>query len=122
MNGLIIIGYDGSDEAGRAIDAAAAFLRATEAVVANVWKPEIVAATTIPLAAPVTPPPAGEQQAVLERTARRVAEEGAQRASEAGLPARPEWRCGGSADAARLLNALADEYNADLIAACSATT
>lgn len=115
MSGLIVIGYDGSDEARYAVDAAATILRATEAVVANVWRPAVVPATTMPLAAPATPPPSDEQDAALEQAARRVAEEGAQRASEAGLHARPELRCGASADVGRMLGSLADEYEADLI-------
>lgn len=115
MSGLIVIGYDGSDEAGHAIDAAATFLRATDAVVANVWSPVVVPVTSMPLAAPATPPPSDEQDEQLELAARRVAEEGAWRAGNAGLRARPELRCGASADVGRLLGALADEYEADLV-------
>ena len=114
-SGLIVIGYDGSDEARHAIDAAAAFLRATDAVVANIWRPAVVPATSLPLAAPATPPPSDEQDQALESAARQVAEEGVRRASGAGLRARPELRCGASADVGRLLGALADEYEADLI-------
>ena len=44
-----------------------------------------------------------------------MAEEGVQRASDAGLHARPELRCGAAADIGRLLGALADEYDADLV-------
>lgn len=44
-----------------------------------------------------------------------MAEEGVQRASDAGLRARPELRCGAPADVGRLLGALADEYEADLL-------
>jgi nucleotide-binding universal stress UspA family protein len=115
MSGLIVIGYDGSNEAGHAIDAAATILRATGAVVANVWRPAVVAATSTPLAAPATPLPNDEEDAALERAARSVAEEGAQRATDAGLDARPEVRCGAGADIGRLLGALADEYEADLV-------
>jgi nucleotide-binding universal stress UspA family protein len=112
MTGLIIIGYDGSNEAGHAIDAAATVLRATDAVVANVWRPAEVPMTTMRLA--TTPPPedVGED---LETAARQVAEEGVERASNAGLVARPEMRVGASADIGRVLNELADEYEADLI-------
>ena len=113
MRGLIVIGYDGSDEAGYAIDAAATILRATDAVVANVWRPVVVAASP-PLAA-ATPPPSEEEEAALEAAARRTAEEGVERAAEAGLHARPETRCGEPADVGRLLGDLADEYGADLV-------
>ncbi len=95
MSGLMVIGYDGSDGARYAIDAAATILRAAEAVVANVWMPAVVTTTTMPLAAPVTPQPPDEQDAALEQAALRVAAEGAQRASDAGLRARPELRSGG---------------------------
>lgn len=115
MCGLIVIGYDGSDEARYAIDAVATILRATEAVVANVWTPVVVPATSVPLAAPTTAPTSDEQDAALEQAARRVAEEGSQRASDAGLRSRPEVRCGASADIGSLLGALADEYEADLV-------
>jgi nucleotide-binding universal stress UspA family protein len=115
MSGLIVIGYDGSDDARHAIDAAATILRATEAVVANVWRPAVVPATTVPPGAPATPLPSDEEEAALERAGRRVAEEGVQRAAGAGLRARPELRCGASADVGRLLDAVADEYDADLI-------
>jgi nucleotide-binding universal stress UspA family protein len=115
MSGLIVIGYDGSDDARHAIDAAAAFLHATDAVVANVWRPAVVAATSMPLAAPATPPPSDEQDEALASAAERVAAEGAQRAADAGLEARAETRCGAAADIGRMLSALADEYDADLI-------
>jgi nucleotide-binding universal stress UspA family protein len=115
MSGLIVIGYDGSDEASYAIDAAATILRATEAVVANVWTPAVVPATAMPAAAPLSVPPSDEEEAALEKAARRVAEDGVRRASDAGLRARPELRCGAAADVGRLLGALADEYEAELI-------
>jgi nucleotide-binding universal stress UspA family protein len=115
VSGLIVIGYDGSDEARHAIDAAVTILRATEAVVANVWSPIVVPVTTMPLAAPATPPPSDEQDAQLEHAARQVVEEGVERASAAGLRARPELRCGAAADVGRLLGTLADEYEADLV-------
>jgi hypothetical protein len=46
MSGHIVIGYDGPDEAGYAIDAAATILRATDAVGADVWRPVVVAASS----------------------------------------------------------------------------
>ena len=113
MSGLIVIGYDGSEEAGLAIDAAATFLRATDAVVANVWRPVLVA--TSPPLAPATPPPSQEEDAALEAAAWRTAEEGVERAAAAGLRARPETRCGAAADVGRLLAELAEECGADLV-------
>ena len=114
MNGLIVIGYDGSDEAGHAIDAAATILRATDAVVANVWRPAVAPASATPLAA-VTPPSAGDEDAALERAAWQTAEEGARRAADAGLQALAETRCGTGADVGRLLAVIAEEHDADLI-------
>jgi nucleotide-binding universal stress UspA family protein len=113
MRGLIVIGYDGSDEARYAIDAAATILRATDAVVANVWRPVVVAASPPPAAPP--PRPSDEEDAALEAAAWRTAGEGVDRAARAGLQARAETRCGAVADVGRLLGDLADEYDADVV-------
>jgi nucleotide-binding universal stress UspA family protein len=115
VSSLIVIGYDGSDEARHAIDAVAAILRTADAVVANVWSPMVVPATATPLAAPATPPPSDDQDAQLELAARRVVDEGVERASDVGLRARSELRCGAAGDVGRLLGQLADEYEADLV-------
>jgi nucleotide-binding universal stress UspA family protein len=114
MSGLLIIGYDGSEEAGHAIAAAASIVRATNAVVANVWRPAVMATSAYPHAAPAGPPSEYED-AALETAARRIADEGVRRASDAGLRARPELRCGAAADVGDVLDALAEEYDADLI-------
>jgi nucleotide-binding universal stress UspA family protein len=114
MNGLLIIGYDGSDEAGHAIEAAAAIVRATNAVVANVWQPAIMPVAAFSVAA-AAEPLSDHEDAALESAARRIAEEGVRRASDAGFRARPELRCGAAADVGGVLHDLAEEYDADLI-------
>jgi nucleotide-binding universal stress UspA family protein len=114
VSGLLIIGYDGSIEAGHAIDAAAWIVRATNAVVANVWHPAVVATSALPLAAAAVPP-SEHEDAALETAARRIADEGVRRASAAGFRARPELRCGQAADVGDVLEALAEKYDADLI-------
>jgi nucleotide-binding universal stress UspA family protein len=114
MSGLLIIGYDGSHAAGHAIDAAAAIARATNAIVTNVWQPALLATSTFPHAAPAEPLPEYED-AALENAARHIADEGVQRATDAGLHARPELRCGAAGDIGDVLDALAEEYDADLI-------
>jgi nucleotide-binding universal stress UspA family protein len=113
MSGLIVIGYDGSEEAGYAIDGAATMLRATDAVVACVWSPTVIA-TTVPMAAEA-PMPSDADDADLEAAALRTAEQGAERAAEAGFHARAETRRGTEADVGRILAALADQYEAELV-------
>lgn len=117
MNGLIVIGYDGSEEAGHAIDVATTIVGPTEAVVVNVWTPALVTTSAAPLSpvAPALPEEAEEEETCLEEAAWRIAGEGARRASDAGLPARTDTRCGAMADVGRLLAALADEYDADFV-------
>ena len=114
MSGLLIIGYDGSDEAGHAIEAAATIARATDAIVANVWQPAVLATSAFPHAAPAEPL-SEQEDAALEQAARRIADEGVQRAADAGLRARPELRCGAAGDIGDVLEAMAEEYDADLI-------
>ena len=114
MSGLIVIGYDGSEEAGHAIEVATTVVGPTEALVVNVWTPALVTTSAAPLS-PVAPPLPEEEEASLEAAAWRIAGEGARRASDAGLPARTETRCGAAAEVGRLLAALADEYDADFV-------
>jgi nucleotide-binding universal stress UspA family protein len=111
----IVIGYDGSDEARRAINTAARVLYADCALVVNVWHDPAVAPVSVPAAVP-PPFPSAQQEAELERAARACAEEGADRARAAGLEAFTAIRRGGAAgDIARVLHEVADGYEADLI-------
>ena len=115
MTGLIVIGYDGSADARDAVAFAAGALRAETALVVNVWQP--VLATAPPLAQPGVPlPPASEEGRQLELAARRIAEEGAALARDAGLRAEPEVRGGaGVGDVAAALHDAADQRDADLL-------
>jgi nucleotide-binding universal stress UspA family protein len=111
----VVIGYDGSDEAMHAVDLAARTLNVDYAVVVNVWRDPGVGLATAPAAAP-PPFPSPHVEADLERAARTVAEEGAQRASAAGLDAVAETRLGmGARDIARALHEVAVECGAELI-------
>jgi bifunctional N-acetylglucosamine-1-phosphate-uridyltransferase/glucosamine-1-phosphate-acetyltransferase GlmU-like protein len=54
MAGCVVIGYDGSDDARRAVEVAARVLGADAALVVNVWQGSLAAsAATAPVAAPV---------------------------------------------------------------------
>lgn len=116
MAGLVVIGYDGSHDAQRAIEIAAAVLRADAALVVNVWSTPI--AVTQPGAgfgAP-PPPPSEAELGRLEQAAREVAEEGAARARRAGLTAQAVAASGASADEiAKTLGDLAETRDATLV-------
>lgn len=111
---LVVIGFDGSPDAERAIEVAAATTRARGAVVVHVWDPAVGAEGGVPwgtaAATPVVDP------STLEARAQEVAQAGAMFARTAGLPAEPEARAGSGAGgvAEALLNCAA-ERDADLI-------
>jgi nucleotide-binding universal stress UspA family protein len=112
MTGLVVIGYDGSPDAQRAVDVAVRALRADAALVVKVWSVPI---TLTQPGAPfgVPSPPIEPEQHRLEQAARRVAEEGAARAREAGLAAEPAVARGASAEEiATILLDLAEERDA----------
>lgn len=115
MAGLVVIGYDGSHDAQRAVELAAAALRADAALVVNVWS--IPVAMTQPGAgfgAPSAPSEAELQR--LEQAARQVAEEGAARTRRAGLSAQAVVAHGASAEAiAETLCDLAETREATLV-------
>ncbi len=111
----VVIGYDGSDEAQRAVEFAARTVFAECALVVNVFQDPSAAMVAGPIGAP-PPMPSQELEAELERSARAVAEEGAERARAAGFEAMSAVRRGGgSADVARVLNDVAESYGAELI-------
>jgi nucleotide-binding universal stress UspA family protein len=110
---VVVIGYDGSADADRAIDLAAKAIRADRALVVNVWSVP-VAATLAPAGVEVTGAVVEDEE--LQRAAHLVAERGAGRARAAGLPAEPAIRRGASPEeiATRLID-VADEYDATLV-------
>ncbi len=114
MDGCVIIGYDGTDEAKRAVDFAARTLQITSAVVVYVWSdgPAVTAVGPVGTVPVVLP----QQQQEIEDAARAVAAGGAARARAVGLDAAAAVRYGvGSSDVARVLHDVADEYAAELI-------
>jgi nucleotide-binding universal stress UspA family protein len=115
MPGTIVIGYDGSLDAKRAIEAACA-LSPDRALIVNVWQPPLAAGTLgAPFGAgPALPTPGDEEQ--LRDAARRIAEEGTALARERGLTAEPITVSDGSAgDIGSTLARFAQERDATTI-------
>jgi nucleotide-binding universal stress UspA family protein len=112
MAGLIVIGYDGSEDAAHAIDSAGRVLDADAALVVNVWMPGLAAADSVlPLGA--APPPLPDQDEQRESVAHGTAQEGVARAVQAGLKAEPMTVRGTSpGDIGHALATLADERGA----------
>jgi nucleotide-binding universal stress UspA family protein len=115
MPGLIVIGYDGSADAVRAIDDAARVLDADAALVAHVWLQAPAAGESmLPLAATVPPLPDQDQR--LGAAARNIAQDGAARTRRAGLNAEPvTLRATSTGDVGPMLATLADERGATAI-------
>ncbi|MGH2946191.1 MAG: universal stress protein [Solirubrobacteraceae bacterium] len=116
MAGQVVIGYDGSSDAQRAIDVAARAVRAESAIVVTAWHLPIAATTTPlpPLGAPTAT--SLEEEREFEQRGRQTAEEGASRARAAGLDAEPSLqRATGTTDIARTLFDVAEERDADLV-------
>ena len=111
MAGLVVVGYDSSVDAKRAIEAAR-ILDADRALVVNVWSPPLPAVTPMATAPAVVTPGEEEQ---LEAAARRAADEGVARATEAGLAAEPVVVRGSAGDVGRLLASIAEEHDATAI-------
>lgn len=92
---MILLCYDGSDDAKAAIDAAAALLPGRPATVLTVWErfSDVLARTGAGLA--YTPSAATDPEEIdrlSEAAARQAAAEGAERANAAGLKAEPRTR------------------------------
>jgi nucleotide-binding universal stress UspA family protein len=116
----VVIGFDGSDEALRAVEAAGRLLPGSAAVVVHVHS----AAPLAPLAppppgAPTLPPLPGAapiDDAEVERIAKRVADAGVAAADAAGLRARPALCLGdGASDVAHAIADAAREHDAAVI-------
>jgi nucleotide-binding universal stress UspA family protein len=115
MPGLIVIGYDGSEDSAHAVDAAARVLDADAAAVVHVYLAGLAAGETVlPLGPAAPPPPAQDEE--LEAAAWNIAQEGADRARRAELNAEPVTLRGTSTgDVGRMLATLADERDATAI-------
>jgi nucleotide-binding universal stress UspA family protein len=114
MPGKIVIAYDGSRDARRAVEAAA-ILRADSAIVAHVWQPGLAApAAPVPFDGGTVP--ARQDDARLERAARAIVDEGCDRARAIGLDAEPALIRGAApGDIGHALADLAQEHEAAAI-------
>lgn len=113
---MILICYDGSDDARAAVEQATALFPAQKAAVLTVWEPfiEVVARSTVGFGLLPSVPDAGEIDKASETAARQTAAEGAELASQRGLSADP--RCASQeTTAARAILAVANELGADAI-------
>jgi nucleotide-binding universal stress UspA family protein len=108
----LLIAYDGSDQAGEALDfAAKIFAARTPATVLFAWEPTLVYAATLGMPGAAIPAEAPERD---EAAATRLAEAGAQRARTLGLDA--EGRAEEVSDSAwRTIVDVAERDHADLI-------
>jgi nucleotide-binding universal stress UspA family protein len=106
----ILICYDGSDEAGHAIDAAAALLGPRRAIVLDVGSP-VTATESIAILSPMAPAAAFEEMNLGDALARARA--GAERARQAGFSA--DARGGVAAPTWEAIVDIADEIDAELI-------
>lgn len=113
---MILLSYDGSDDARAAVDHAARVLPGARATVLTVWAPQRrhvgAHGPGLGLAGVYAPDP--EVDASLEREAQACAEEGAERARAAGLVAEAATRQQHDAVATTIL-AAADEIGADAV-------
>jgi nucleotide-binding universal stress UspA family protein len=113
MDRPIVVGYDGSADAGRAIAEAAALFPGRRALVAVVWSPLGGGAAAGLAAIPASMAREGQAKldAAAEDAARALAEDGARLAREAGRAAEP-WPVGASGPGTDALLRAADEHDA----------
>jgi nucleotide-binding universal stress UspA family protein len=92
--GPVTIGYDGSEPAGHAIEAAAGLLSGRQAISTTIWTPYTPVAGAGAAGAPAAmiAEAAARLDEGIESAARRTADEGARLAADAGLEARAEAR------------------------------
>ena len=116
-DGLALIGYDGSEDADRAIREAAAVLGARPALVVVAWEAglayEAGFAATIP-AAPIDLGAAAAADQAMQDGARRTADRGVRLATEAGFVAEGLTITGG-ADVPATLAKIASDRSAEVI-------
>jgi nucleotide-binding universal stress UspA family protein len=116
MPSVIIIGYDGSANAERAIDFAGGIMGAGSAVVVTAWHPPTAAVDTPGVPASGPPVPSLEEDREREQRARQTAEQGATRARAAGLEAEAAiQRATGTTDIATTLFDIAEGRDAALV-------
>ncbi|GAA4822022.1 MULTISPECIES: universal stress protein [Tomitella] len=114
---LIVIAYDGTENARRAIRYAGRFLAAERAILVTVWEPMVRQAARMSGLSGMMQPdwlPDDDTEDIAHVEAREVAEEGLQLAAEAGLTA--EARCIESGTTVwTTIVEIADELDADVI-------
>jgi len=91
VSDTLLIGYDGSDDAGEAIVRAAELFPGAPAVVVHVWEPlkEVAAVPPVPGLYGLLEAGLTELDETGAEVSQRTAEEGAERAKAAGLAAEP---------------------------------
>lgn len=112
---VLLIAYDGSDTSRHAIERAAALFPGAKAVIATVWEPTPVLSAPGALGT-IDPLDIESQERVdkaVNATAQRVAGEGAEAATAAGLVGEP--RVTEDAPTWHGIVALADEVDADVV-------
>jgi nucleotide-binding universal stress UspA family protein len=110
-NGPIMICYDGSDGARRAIETAGDLFAGRKAIVLHVWSPVALIASTY--GGMVSLPNYDDKE--MQRAALALSEEGARLAGEAGLAASPESVECTYEGTWRAIVDVADEYDAGVI-------
>lgn len=97
--GPVVIGYDGSEQAGAAIVATGRLFSVREIILQTVWRScgEAAAAGVGGAPVGVVVQAVSQMDAEVRLAAQRTAEEGARLAAAEGLEVRPEAVCGGSA-------------------------
>ena len=112
----VLIAYDGSDHARRAVERAGAVLRPGRAVVICVWAPlrEAAPAATLGASAGLVLAGARELDEAARERAERLAGEGAELARTAGLEAEPRAVEGGASPWHAIVRC-ADELDASVI-------
>jgi nucleotide-binding universal stress UspA family protein len=113
---MVILCYDGSADAKAAIDRAGALLKSSPAVVLAVWEPfiDVIARAGLGMAYAGTDWDGDEVDTASERNAAALAEEGAARARELGLDARPQTTARNGGIAGAILD-VGDELDAEAI-------
>jgi nucleotide-binding universal stress UspA family protein len=92
-NAPVLIAYDGSDTAGRAIREAAKLFGARQVLVVTVWEPALaydiqIPVSSVEMAVPIDIEGAHEIEEELHERARRTAQAGAELAQSVGLKAK----------------------------------
>ena len=113
---MILLCYDGSDDAKAAADRAGKLFPAGPVTVLAVWEPYIEMVTQSGFGLAYAPPVTDVEQidAIVEQQARETVQEGVERLGHAGIAAQPRTEARGTSIAATILD-VADEIDADAI-------